>query len=309
MSPANTTTSFWGIQLTKWNNSFQKFSFSSSGFHKWGAYTLKTFIKLFVVQDHLQYQHSFTVPFDFHHTVHPFLCYKHSTPSDLSLPPIQNSLYLLPWAPKNLQPLPLHLASWIHPTSTYLSANASTSSPALPVNKSTFQIPTRNPQPFRSLSALRSSWTQPSAKAEGYAAFWLGFPTSCLCRHVGSPTGWYPIIVLFPTIIFCILMAQGKITEVDTPTVQLGATPSKLISEPPPSSPPFLHQMPFLPQPSQFILAWDKHRNMLDCIPHGLVHIRCDQKLAQTGSTEAYGTLSLRQTSFLPTFSSTIKLK
>ena len=31
-------------------------------------------------------------------------------------------------------------------------------------------------------------------------------------------------------------MVQGKITEVDTPTVQLGATPSKLISEPPPSS-------------------------------------------------------------------------
>jgi len=34
-------------------------------------------------------------------------------------------------------------------------------------------------------------------------------------------------------------MVQGKITEVDTPTVQLGATPSELISEPPPSSPIF----------------------------------------------------------------------
>jgi len=39
--------------------------------------------------------------------------------------------------------------------------------------------------------------------------------------------------------IFWILMVQGKITEVDTPTVQLGATPSELISEPPPSSPHF----------------------------------------------------------------------
>jgi len=67
------------------------------------------------------------------------------TPSDLSLPPIQNSLYLLPWAPKNLQPQPVHLVSWIHPTSTSLSTNASTSSPALPVNESTFQVPTRNP--------------------------------------------------------------------------------------------------------------------------------------------------------------------
>jgi len=46
------------------------------------------------------------------------------------------------------------------------------------------------------------------------------------------------IIVLFPTIISWILMVQGKITEVDTPTVQLGATRSELISESPPSSPP-----------------------------------------------------------------------
>jgi len=30
--------------------------------------------------------------------------------------------------------------------------------------------------------------------------------------------------------------------------------------------------MPFLLQPSQFILPWDRHRNMLDCIPHGLVN-------------------------------------
>ena len=29
--------------------------------------------------------------------------------------------------------------------------------------------------------------------------------------------------------------------------------------------------LPFLPQPSQFILAWDRHRNMLDCVPSGLV--------------------------------------
>jgi len=126
------------------------------------------------------------------------------------------------------------------PYSTHdVCANASTSSPALPVNESTFQVPTRNPQPFRSLSALMSSWTQPSALAQGCAAFWLGFPTSCLHRQVGVPTGWYPIIVLFPTIIFWTLMVQGKTTEVDTPTVQLGSTLSELISEPPQSSPIF----------------------------------------------------------------------
>jgi len=33
--------------------------------------------------------------------------------------------------------------------------------------------------------------------------------------------------------------------------------------------PPFLHRMPFLPQPSQSILAWDRHRIMLACIPGG----------------------------------------
>jgi len=44
-------------------------------------------------------------------------------------------------------------------------------------------------------------------------------------------------------------MVQGRITEVDTPTVQLGETPSKLVSDPPPSA-LFLRRMPFLPQPS-----------------------------------------------------------
>ena len=36
--------------------------------------------------------------------------------------------------------------------------------------------------------------------------------------------------------------------------------------------PPFLHWMPFLPQPSQFILPWDRHQIMLACIPGGLVY-------------------------------------
>jgi len=38
------------------------------------------------------------------------------------------------------------------------------------------------------------------------------------------------------------------------------ATPSRLIDAPLLPSPPFLHKMPFLTQPSQFILAWDKHQ-------------------------------------------------
>jgi len=38
------------------------------------------------------------------------------------------------------------------------------------------------------------------------------------------------------------------------------ATPSRLIGAPSLSPPPFLCQMPFLAQPSQFILAWDRHQ-------------------------------------------------
>ena len=51
-------------------------------------------------------------------------------------------------------------------------------------------------------------------------------------------------------------MVEGKTTEVDTPTIPLGATPSRLIND-------LLHHPPiftpdaFLPQPSQFFLAWD----------------------------------------------------
>ena len=65
-------------------------------------------------------------------------------------------------------------------------------------------------------------------------------------------------------------MVQGKITEIihiwsygHTPTIQLGAIPSKLVISIIPS---IFTLDPFLRQPSQFILAWDRHRNMLHCI-------------------------------------------
>ena len=83
-------------------------------------------------------------------------------------PHIPYNLYLLPLAPKNLHPLPLHYVSWIWATSTSLSASASTSSPALSVSESTFQAPIQNPNPFLS---FRSSWTQPSVLAQGFAWF------------------------------------------------------------------------------------------------------------------------------------------
>ena len=77
-------------------------------------------------------------------------------------------------------------------------------------------------------------------------------------------------------------MVQRRITRGRHADNLGGATPSRLISNSPPSIPPFLCQMPFLPQPSQFILAWDKHRNILDCIPpwHGFRSNKRNKKLS-----------------------------
>jgi len=44
-------------------------------------------------------------------------------------------------------------------------------------------------------------------------------------------------------------------------TVWLGTTPSGPVTQRPTSLiPPFLRRMPFLPQPSKFILAWDRYQ-------------------------------------------------
>ena len=56
-------------------------------------------------------------------------------------------------------------------------------------------------------------------------------------------------------------MVQGKITEAYSPIICMCATPSRVISDTPPSfPPPFLCGMPFLLQPFYFILAWDRHQ-------------------------------------------------
>jgi len=66
-------------------------------------------------------------------------------------------------------------------------------------------------------------------------------------------------------------MVQGKITEADIPTIRLGATPSGLISNPPPSHPILMPDaipeatLPLYPDLGQA-------PNMLACIPSGMVH-------------------------------------
>jgi len=67
-------------------------------------------------------------------------------------------------------------------------------------------------------------------------------------------------------------MVQGKITEADTLTIRLGTTPSGLVSDPPVILPPrFYTGCPSCLNPPKSIVAWDRHQNMLACIPIGLV--------------------------------------
>ena len=65
-------------------------------------------------------------------------------------------------------------------------------------------------------------------------------------------------------------MAQGKITEEDTSTIRLGATPYGLISDPPPSSPIFMPDA--LPATTLPIYpGLGQAPNMLVCLSSGLV--------------------------------------
>jgi len=69
---------------------------------------------------------------------------------------------------------------------------------------------------------------------------------------------------------FWTFMVQGKITEADTPTIQLGATPSGLISGSPPSSPIFTPDA----LPAATLLLYpglEQAPNMLACIPSGVL--------------------------------------
>ena len=68
---------------------------------------------------------------------------------------------------------------------------------------------------------------------------------------------------------FLDFVEQGKIMVAGAPTVWVGAIPSELPA-PPPHHPTFLCRMPFLSQPSQFVLAWDSHRFVFGCIAGAL---------------------------------------
>jgi len=65
-------------------------------------------------------------------------------------------------------------------------------------------------------------------------------------------------------------MVQGQITEADTPTIWLGATPCRLISDPPPSSLPHFMPDAFPAATLPIYPGLEQAPNMLACIPSGL---------------------------------------
>jgi len=86
-------------------------------------------------------------------------------------------------------------------------------------------------------------------------------------RH--SPT--YTRNVLWESVIVLDFMRRGEDNRgkcADNPTRR---HPIRTIDAPISIIPPILRQMLLLPQPSQFILAWDRHQICLDCIPGGLI--------------------------------------
>ena len=105
----------------------------------------------------------------------------------------------------------------------------------------------------------------------GLCCVMAGFPHLLFAQACGGAHGVISNNQTFANHFLLGFKVQGKITEADTPTVCLGVTPFQTSQRPNSIIPPFLRRMPFLLQPSQFILAWDRYRNMLDCIPRGLV--------------------------------------
>jgi len=60
---------------------------------------------------------------------------------------------------------------------------------------------------------------------------------------------------------FCLgFMVQGKITEADTLTMRNRCHSIQTNQRPTSIIPLFVRRIPFLPQPSHFILAWDRHQ-------------------------------------------------
>jgi len=143
---------------------------------------------------------------------------------------------------------------------------------------SAVNIPGTDPksQPFHSPRALRSSLAQPCTLTQGCAAVQLGFPTSCLHRHVGAPIGWYPNVTSF-FVIFWIFWSKMKVTQADAPTIWMDHHPN-LTNWCPTSSIPIIFTPDALPGTTLPIYSGlEQAPNMLACVPGVLLSIDSKQ--------------------------------
>ena len=100
--------------------------------------------------------------------------------------------------------------------------------------------------------------------AGAFNQLWIWMPAVLVTIPTVTQNSLHPLLT--SSISSCHLldfMVQVKRTEADAPPI---------CQYPYRYRPPFLCWMPFLPQLCQFILAWDRHRIMLACIPRGLVY-------------------------------------
>jgi len=89
---------------------------------------------------------------------------------------------------------------------------------------------------------------------------WISMPAILVTVPTVSQNSLHPLST--SSIIACRIldsMVQGTITEAAAPTTR-GTPPNLDYRCPHIHHPPFLCQMPFLPQASQFMLAWDRHQ-------------------------------------------------
>jgi len=118
-------------------------------------------------------------------------------------------------------------------------------------------------EPVRLLAPVKPAYnqSQPDSQlkltASTTSQLWVGIPAVLVTVPAVMQNSLHPLST--SSITACCLL--GKTTEADALTIRLDATPSIHI----------LCQMPFLAQPSEFILAWDRLRMMMAWFQQNIV--------------------------------------
>ena len=97
-----------------------------------------------------------------------------------------------------------------------------------------------------------------------------------------------------------VVVEDNRGRRTDNPS---GRHPIRTINAPTSIIPPYLRRMPFLPQPSQFILAWDRHRVMQimgNTMTSAKMPPSPSKKPTKSGLTHTYTHTHNRLTDFCP---------